>query len=239
MSIGAADVDALEHSADEQTQWMPVSDLMAALMMVFLLISVVMMRQTLAERERIREIAVSYQETQIEIHDALREEFASDLDEWEATLDAETLEFTFRSRDVLFPNGGERVTPYYKEILANFFPRYMEVLSEPTRRAAIDEIRIEGHTSSTWNSTTDETDAYFENMRLSQGRTRSVLSFVYALPGVEQHADWIRGSVAAVGFSSSKVMLDEQGDEDEDASRRVTFRVVTNADTQIRKILAE
>ena len=128
MSIDSAKHGTLEHSADEQTQWMPVSDLMAALMMVFLLISVSMMRQTLIERERIREIAVSYQQTQIDIHDALRDEFEDDLARWEATLDADTLELTFRSPDVLFPEGKERLTARYRMILADFFPRYMDVL---------------------------------------------------------------------------------------------------------------
>ena len=239
MSASRADVEALEHGADEQTQWMPVSDLMAALMMVFLLISVAMMRQTLAERERIREIAVSYQQTQMEIHEALRDEFEDDLAGWGASLDAETLEFTFLSPDVLFPEGKERLTRRYEEILTDFFPRYMDILAQPEYRPAIEEIRIEGHTSSEWNRVTGATDAYFENMRLSQGRTRSVLRFVHALPDVAPHASWIRGSVAAVGFSSAKVVLDGDGNEDQEASRRVTFRVVTNADTQIRKILAE
>ena len=112
-------------------------------------------------------------------------------------------------------------------------------MSEPAHREAIEEIRIEGHTSSEWGRTTNPTRAYFENMRLSQGRTRSVLRYVHSLPDIAHHGHWIRESVAAVGFSSSKLVFGDDGAEDRSASRRVTFRVVTNADTQIRRILDE
>ena len=76
-------------------------------------------------------------------------------------------------------------------------------------------------------------------MELSQGRTRSVLSYVYHLTNVATKRDWIKDKVAAVGFSSAHLKLDENGNENRNASRRVTFRVITNADTQIRKIIEE
>ena len=46
-------------------------------------------------------------------------------------------------------------------------------------------------------------------------------------------------NVAAVGYSSSRLILTDDGLEDAIRSRRVDFRVVTNAETQIRKILVE
>jgi hypothetical protein len=48
---------------------------------------------------------------------------------------------------------------------------------------------------------------------------------------------WIKSSFAAVGLASSRLKYSDDGSEDKDASRRVSFRVITNADIQIRRII--
>lgn len=73
-------------------------------------------------------------------------------------------------------------------------------------------------------------------MALSQGRTRSVLDFVYSLDSVERHRDWVKGHIAAVGLSSSKAVVID-GREDFLRSRRVSFRVISNADVRIKQII--
>ncbi|MFT5722601.1 MAG: outer membrane protein OmpA-like peptidoglycan-associated protein, partial [Motiliproteus sp.] len=82
-----------------------------------------------------------------------------------------------------------------------------------------------------------DTQAYFRNMELSQGRTRSVLAYVYDLPSMDPHQAWIKTHFAAVGLSSSHPVMSPTGKEDLQRSRRVTFRVITNADIQMRQIL--
>ena len=222
---------------DGGEHWLTISDLMAGLMMVFLFISVALMRSAFIERDKIKEVAVTYQETQIAINDALHEEFEADLDKWEASIDRETLSFEFKSPEVLFAAGDITLQERFVAILSEFFPRYLEVLLP--YEGAIEEVRIEGHTSSDWTNARDEDEAYFKNMALSQGRTRSVLDYVYGLPSVAEERGWIKANVAAVGFSSSRLVLDVHNQEDRAASRRVAFRVITNAETQIRKILTE
>ena len=81
-----------------------------------------------------------------------------------------------------------------------------------------------------------------KNMNLSQGRTREVLKYVYNLDSITSHREWVRSNVAAVGYSSSRLIYkngkhEEEKSEDKERSRRVMFRVVTNAEIQIRKIL--
>ena len=76
-------------------------------------------------------------------------------------------------------------------------------------------------------------------MDLSQGRTRSVLEYVYDIPDILEYQQWIKSNIAAVGLSSSKIILDDNGKEDKALSRRVSFRVLTNADIQIRRIFQE
>ncbi len=75
-------------------------------------------------------------------------------------------------------------------------------------------------------------------MQLSQERTLSILKYSYYIPQVSiKQKEWIKSNLVAVGFSSSKIIVDLNGIEDKKRSRRVTFRIITNADSEIRKIL--
>ena len=76
-------------------------------------------------------------------------------------------------------------------------------------------------------------------MELSQGRTRSVLEYIYLLPDVAVETQWAKSKFAAVGLSSSNLIYkdDNKTEEDVERSRRVAFKVITNAETQIRKII--
>ena len=222
-------------SEQEESHWLSVSDLMAGLMMVFLFIAIALMRDAFLERDKIKDVAVAYQQNQVAIYDALMKEFSEDLQKWDAVIEQDSLTFIFQSPDVLFATGKIELSDRYKDLLADFFPRYMEVLSKFSE--SINEVRIEGHTSSVWNNSVDDTEAYFRNMELSQGRTRSVLDYVYRHTNVSSYSDWIRKHFVAVGFSSSRLVYNNNNEEDRRRSRRVTFRVITNADIQIRKIL--
>lgn len=221
---------------DESEHWLTVSDLMAGLMMVFLLISVALMHSAFIERDKIKEVAIAYRDSRVAIYEALTEEFENDLEKWDAMISEAELSFEFRSPEVLFKERDTALQPRFVEILSNFFPRYLRVLKD--HEDAIEEVRIEGHTSSDWRDATEK-EAYFNNMELSQGRTRSVLEYVYELPAARKDRRWIKKKMATVGFSSSHLVLDLAGVEDREASRRVLFRVVTNAETQIGKILEE
>jgi outer membrane protein OmpA-like peptidoglycan-associated protein len=221
---------------DSESQWLSVSDLMAGLMMVFLFISIVLMRNAMIEKDKIKQIAATYQDTKVKIHDALIAEFKEDLETWGAEINQKDLSFNFKSPEVLFATGQIQLKPRFKEILSNFFPRYMAVIEE--YRDTIEEIRIEGHTSSNWDRVSTEDEAYSLNMNLSQGRTRSVLAFLYELKTSEPKRDWIKQKVAAVGYSSSKRII-ENGKENAKQSRRVTFKLVSNSEVQMLKIIQE
>lgn len=226
-----------EREHEDSDHWMSVSDLMSGLMIVFLFISIALMRTAFIERDKIKQVAVAYQEQQVALYEALNEEFSEDLTKWNAEIDPATLSFNFKSPDILFGVGSSELRPVFRNVLTDFFPRYLKVISG--FRDSIGEVRIEGHTSSKWNINTSPDEAYFRNMALSQERTRSVLLFVQSLESVTADREWVRKNVAAVGFSSSRLVLNDKGQEDEEASRRVTFRVITNAETQIRRILQD
>ncbi len=225
--------------ANKQTSehWVSLSDLMAGLMMVFLFISVAYMRYVQIERNKIKEVAVAYQNTQVALYNALDAEFTDDLPKWDAEIDKNTLEFRFKSPEVLFSNGSDVLKQNFKSILDDFFPRYMKVLN--SFRSDITEIRIEGHTSSDWIGAASSDIAYFRNMELSQGRTRAVLEYIYGMNSVAEHRSWVKQAFSAVGYSSAHPVLDGNGHEDSERSRRVTFKVLTNAELQIRRIIQE
>jgi outer membrane protein OmpA-like peptidoglycan-associated protein len=151
-------------------------------------------------------------------------------------IDKQSLAFRFNSPDILFATGEATLTPTFQTILQEFFPRFLKILNQ--FKNVIEEIKIEGHTSSKWEGATKDT-AYFKNMDLSQARTNSVLKYVYSIEKNKITREWIRNNIAAVGYSSSRLIFTDKGNEDSKRSRRVTFRVLTNAETQIRKILGD
>lgn len=218
------------------SHWLSIADLMAGLMMVFLFIAIALMRYALIERDKVKDVAVAYQENQVAIYDSLIDEFSNDLTRWDAKIDEQTLTFTFNSQDVLFESGSSELNPVYQEILEDFFPRYLAVLDRFDQ--SIDEIRIEGHTSNGWENL-NKNQAYFKNMALSQDRTRAVLEYIYKLSSVEHKQQWMTSHMAAVGLSSAKAVFDENNIELKKQSRRVSFRVITNAHIQIQRILEQ
>lgn len=232
--IGSQEKESEAGQQDEH--WISMSDLMAGLMMVFLLISIAFMHYVQIEQDKIKEVAVTYQNSQVALYQELYREFEEDLPLWDAEIDKDSLEFRFNSPEVLFDTGQISLKPTFQEILNDFFPRYLAVIKG--FQDNINEIRVEGHTSSIWNRHSTEDEAYFNNMELSQGRTRAVLNYIYFLPDVFNDKKWIKDKFSAVGFSSAHVILNEDNEEDVERSRRVSFKVMTNAETQIRKIIA-
>lgn len=221
------DLSKFTKKSDEDSQWLPVSDLMSGLMILFLFIAVSLILNT-------KKVAENYQDNQEKIYQALNAEFNSDLSKWKAKIDKDTLTFIFTDPEVLFKTGESSLQERFKQTLNEFFPRYMKVINE--YQLFISEVRIEGHTSSEWNKGVIGDLAYFENMRLSQDRTRSVLEYTYNLEKIANYREWIKEHISAVGLSSSKMIKDKNGIEDKTASKRVTFRIITNAEEQLKRL---
>lgn len=219
---------------NEESEWLSVSDLMAGLMVIFLFIAIVFIRPLAEQNRQIKDIAQTWQENEIEIYEALFEEFSDDLPRWNAEIERDTLLIRFKSPDVLFEQGKTLVRPEFAAILRDFFPRYAKVLAH--FRGSIEEVRIEGHTSSIWNENTTPEQAYFLNMKLSQARTRAVLQTALSFPEVTADRAWLRKLLTANGLSSSR-LIKEDGVENRERSRRVEFRIRTTARTEIVRIL--
>ena len=233
----------------KSTPWSSISDIMSGLMMVFLFISVsyayvaAEQAKTLEEQadqlreqnEQISSLVVEWEDYNRLIYEDLIAEFGPQLATWNAEIQQDTLSIRFKDPEILFATGRSDISTKFREILQDFWPRYVNVLQRYD--GSIREVRIEGHTSSEWGSVSQD-ESYFKNMALSQSRTRSALQACYMFTPAEL-LEWVRGNVTANGMSFSKLVIDEQGLEDVQQSRRVEFTIVTDSFTRLKEISEE
>ena len=234
-----------ERLADENPFSLSLGDLMAGLLLIFILVLSFTMLDLMEKEKRddklqqvLLKIFTDYADLRGDLYIALETEFEEDLQRWNAVLDNQTLSLRFKEPEVLFEQGKADVRSDFKEMLDDFFPRYVQILKQPKYVEAIAEIRIEGHTSSEWSEDASPEEAYILNMELSQDRTRSVLQYVLQIPAISSNRSWIRQYLTANGLSSSKLITHLDSTENSEESRRVEFRVRTNAEKQLEKIKA-
>lgn len=222
---------------DTESDWVSISDLMSVLMVIFLFIAITYMHNVQQNQLSIKKVAVAYQELQTDLYLELWDEFKDDLDDWKATIEKDTLTIRFEEPEVLFSIGSYEISIKFQNILSNFFPRYLKIISSLKYKDNIEEIRIEGHTSSEWNGESDVEEAYFHNMMLSQNRTRSVLKYCIGIIDEYETKLWAERFITANGLSSSRLIYNDGGIEDKNRSRRVEFRTKTNAEKKVVEII--
>ena len=213
---------------DENVFSLSTGDLMAGLLFIFILLLMGALLQVQQKAEQDEELVKEYQDVKTQLYIDLQKEFKDDLKTWSATIDS-TLCVRFQEPSMLFDNNNYQLKPKFKDILNDFFPRYIAVLNRPEYKDNIEEIRIEGHT--------DSNGEYFHNMELSQNRTRAVLQYCM---GIMKPSDvnWAKSLITANGLSSSHLIIID-GVENKDLSRRVEFRVRTNAEKKLEEIAAK
>lgn len=207
-----------------------IGDLMAALLLIFVLLLASTLLKLQDEFETKSQVAERYTAIKEDIYKELIIEFKDDLKKWNAEIDPKDLAIRFQEPDVLFETNQFALKNAFKTILKDFFPRYVKVISKPKFKANIEEIRIEGHT--------DNVGSYYHNMELSQNRTRSVLTFVLdSTLDNDIEKQWVKENLTANGLSFSKPIADNDTDIGRYRNRRVEFRIRTNAEKQIDEIL--
>ncbi|MDO4165929.1 MAG: OmpA family protein [Eubacteriales bacterium] len=221
---------------EETSYWLSYSDMMAALLLIFILIisftilqSKVQYEQKESELEAERQLVEEQQEQleeqqeqldkllgiRTELIEALKEEFdGSDLS---VGVDEKTGSIALDS-SILFDSGQYTLKSSGEEFLQKFIPKYIGVLSNKEFKEYISEIIIEGHT--------DSQGDYLFNLELSQKRALSVATFCLTPDKdvlSEKQVENLRSIITANGKSYSNPVLDEDGNEDQNASRRVEF----------------
>jgi len=186
--------------------------------------------------ETIKEIAASYSKIQSALYEALTEEFGEDLPKWNATLQRDN-SIRFNEPEVLFLVGQAEIRDRFKVILDDFFPRYLAIIYSDEFASEIDEIRIEGHTSSVWKGASSENERYLKNADLSQQRALQVLTYCFQLEAINSKRDFLIRDMRANGLSFARPVFTNAGVEDSNLSQRVEFRVVTKTQERILRIL--
>ena len=202
--------------------WESISDLMTGLMMIFLFISLAFLYM-LGNSIRINN----------RIYEDLRMEFTEEeMAEWGAEFDEKTHAIVFDKKpEVLFDVNQSYLKPRFQEILSNFFPRYINVLTKAEHFDEIYEIRIEGYASIESGENPDLDYVYFYNMKLSQDRARHVLQYVFGIPSMADRKNWLRETIITNGYSFSGA--DKKIDTNQ--QRRIEFRVMTKSEHEFKE----
>jgi outer membrane protein OmpA-like peptidoglycan-associated protein len=198
------------------------------------------MIQVQADKEKIKNIAITYYKDKESLNKDLNIEFKKDLKRWKAEITKDNI-IVFYSPKVLFKTGKYYIKRDFKKILNNFFPRYIKILSSPKYKNEIDEVRIEGHTSNSWKNTLSPKKIYLNNMKLSQNRANRVLSYCYSLNNhiINKNREWLEKHLRANGMAFAKLKYKDINKTiiDKEKSRRVEFKIQMKTEEKIYKIL--
>ena len=207
--------------------------MMSGLMLIFLFIAISFMVKVESEKQEMKDVVLEYRDTKVNLNEALFSEFENDLESWDATLTNDN-SIVFNSPEVLFEVNESSIKPEFQSVLEEFFPRYLEILTSQNYKESIQELRVEGHTSKSWKNSISEKEVYLKNMKLSQERAYSVLSFCYALEGnvSKENKKWLEKHFRANGMAYSKM-------RDKKTARRVEFVVQMKSEESVYEVLGK
>lgn len=223
--------------AKKETFWIPYADLMTVLMVIFLFISLAYMGLVQFQQQQQSKILDDYKNGKEQLYKELKQEFNADFEQWQVQLGRD-LSVRFTNPQILFDYNSAILTPRFKNILDDFFPRYLKIITQEKYKSRIAEVRIEGHTA--------RSDTYKHSIELSQERANSVLfysiqnNYFLQLPNTtkKQVEFWLTSSGWAYGRA-----LDDSGDyvinsgkRMSEASRRVEFRIVTTSEKLVEEL---
>lgn len=212
---------------DEVTDyWMSYSDMMSALLLMFVLLLTISMMHFNENSATLKEQKdqLVMQEKRIEsiigvrrdIVDKLKQQFSES--ELEIKIDSQTGAITF-SDGIFFDVNKNNIKKTGKDNLKKFIPQYIGVLLDDMTRQYVSQIIIEGHT--------DTNGTYMYNLDLSQKRALEVTKYILG-DGFEviskEEKENLRNILTANGRSFSQVIKDNNGNVDMAKSRRVEFK---------------
>ncbi len=205
--------------------------MMSGLMLVFLFIAIGFMVEMQSQKDDMKDIAISYRDSKANLNEVLYDEFEDDLKEWDAKITKDNT-VVFNSPKILFGVNKSDLNQEFKQILEDFFPRYIKLLTSKEYKEEIQEIRVEGHTSDTWADSSSKKEIYLNNMKLSQSRAFEVLSFCYGLEDdvTKNNRPWLEKFFRANGMAFSKF-------KDKEKARRVEFTIMMKSEDKVYRIL--
>lgn len=228
---------SLNHNEDS-SHFISLSDIMTALMLVFMFLSVAIIFQINQNSEKadvMSNIVQTYEQKDNSIYKSLTETFDENKrKQLGIKINEADLSVSFEDDKIKFDTGKSEISQEFAEKLDLFFPDFI-INVVKGQIDDIQEIRIEGYADTDGiKGEKDEIKNYLFNMRLSQNRARNVLEYCINMPQTRQmnksDFDKIKEKITANGLSSSKMKGKNKA-----ASRRVEFRIITTTNIEIAK----
>ncbi len=194
---------------DENPFGLSLGDLMAGLLLIFvLLLSFVMLRleSTIGEfdeRERIKKLLIR--------------RLLQELSEFDVEIDPDTGVIRI-TEGILFDFGKDELTQAGKAFLRQFTPKYVGILlSDPLVKEHIAQVIIEGHT--------DDVGSYEYNLGLSLRRAKSVAAYLFTDEfGAFRYAEDLKELLSVNGRGEVQPIADNLTSIGRSQNRRVEFQ---------------
>lgn len=237
--------------------WQSYSDMMAALLLVFVLIvfAVIQKLQTQQDEIAAKQAIVDKQKITIEklggdadggttkfeemekkvsriigVKAEIIEDLRKELDNVNLEIDGQTGAIQFDS-EILFDTDKSNLKASGKKELDRFMKGYFKVLLNDKFKDNIAEIIVEGHT--------DTDGTYDYNLELSQKRALSVARYCLNSKNLDLDSDQkqdLRRMITANGRSFSNPIRKSDGSIDKNKSRRVVFQFRLKDDEMIQQL---
>jgi outer membrane protein OmpA-like peptidoglycan-associated protein len=133
----------------------------------------------------------------------------------------------------LFTTGKADLTGEMRSFLDELCTPWLKTLKN--QGFEIKEIRIEGHASPGWRGASSEQESYLNNLGLSQSRARVVLEYCINTTWGESLGEWARARSVAIGYSSSRPIVDN-GVISSESSQRVMLSAAPDISDIMRNI---
>lgn len=196
--------------------------------------SVTLANQQTALDEKTSQLAVQQQQidkiigVKADVIEALKQEFANN--NVNVEIDSTNGSLVMDS-SVLFDYDETELTAEGRGVLGSVLPIYCNVLLQDEYFPYVAEIIIDGYT--------DSTGGYEYNLELSQRRSLAVAEYLLNLSQdflSEENQENLKGRLTVNGHSSSNLVLDAEGNEDADASRRVEVKFRLKDEEMIQEL---
>lgn len=203
-----------QRQEEEINYWMSFSDLMASILIIFILLFVynlVQFQDSLNEREKMMQDLTS---TRMKIISMLQDEFEKE--NIDIVVDPKTGAIQL-NESILFDTDKSELKEEGKDFARKFIPIYVNILlGNEEIKSQVSQIIIEGHT--------DDEGGYLYNLKLSQVRSLSVAEFLLNPEFNYNHKEDMEKYLTINGRGYAEPVLDKSGNINKNASRRVEVK---------------
>ncbi len=114
----------------KESYWIPLADLMTVLMVIFLFMAISYMIVIKNKQKDKDTIIKDFQAAKVELLKELQVQFNEDFKttKWNAVLDSNNLSIRFVDERILFDYNKSELKEDFKKILADFLPRYLQII---------------------------------------------------------------------------------------------------------------